>query len=96
MSHILILVPLALTSLTDADEGAVDSVGEQVPRSTLFARLPLSAAQPRWHDSGRTEQPERLHLIERSGAGSAGRTISQLPAVSLIQMLVNYPVLVTA
>lgn len=25
--------------------------------------------------SGRTEQPERLHLIERSGAGSAGRTI---------------------
>jgi len=50
----------------------VDSEGVPIH---LFARLPLSAtSRDGTTFSGRTEQPERLHLIERSGAGSAGRT----------------------
>ena len=56
---------------------AVDSVGGTSTRlqficSSATIGNPAEMAQ---RFSGRTEQPERLHLIERSGAGSAGRTI---------------------
>lgn len=56
---------------------AVDSVGGTSDRLQFICSSATigNPTEMALRFSGRTHQPKRLHLIERSGAGSAGRTI---------------------
>ncbi len=56
---------------------AVDSVGGNSDRIQFICASATigNPSQMALRFSGRTDQPERLHLIEHSGSGSAGRTI---------------------